>query len=235
MEPITFNFVVTDDDIIKITDAVQENLNYHAVYSELSQFIDADDIIENITPASCREIVSLGLDDDVFAEGIYDNKKIIEEIASEAVDESLDEKVEEYVDGCLDGLLTNILASYDPNRNCTLGRSFTDAVKEALIHLTNDDEDTSIAITRMIAKSDPVVEEKVFSDAEPETIGEPIVGLFNKDLVGVMDVVKHLVTLLAPEKAENPSLLIDLQMGMWQRFCNARSSYMDSLAAREEG
>lgn len=231
MEPITFNFVVTDDDIIKITDAVQENLNYHAVYSELSQYINADEIIENITPASCREIVSLGLDDDVFAEGIYDNKKIIEEIASEAVDESLDEKVEEYVDGCLDGLLTNILASYDPNRNCTLGMSFTDAVKEALIHLTNDDEDTSIAITRMIAKSESPVEQSVEEVSEEETV----VGLFNKDLVGVMDVVKHLVTLLAPEKAENPSLLIDLQMGMWQRFCIARSSYMDSLVAREEG
>jgi hypothetical protein len=231
MEPITFNFVVTDDDIIKITDAVQENLNYHTVYSELSQYINADEIVANITPYACREIVNLGLDSDVFADGIYDNKTIIEEIAGEVVEETLDEKVEEYVDGCLEGLLTNVLNDYNPNRNCTLGRSFTDAVKDALIHLANDDEETGVAIRNIIAKPESPVEQVVEKVDEEETV----VGLFNKDLVGVMDVVKHLVTLLDPEKAENPSLLIDLQMGMWQRFCTARSNYVDSLAAREEG
>lgn len=215
MNEINVSLNIDNHAISEIADAVAENLSYSQLANEVSDYLDYGQIAENALDFldfdDIAERSSSCLDYGLIAE------KVIDDLDSSDIYEKVMTDID--LNDTVSNEINSILDTYDPNNNCSTGKAFTGAVKDAITFLFKNDKDFSY-----LAKIDQslIPEVKAFETEGEEE--EVIASLFNPDLVALNSVVEYLVNNYIPALQND---MIKIQMDMWARFVNSRISYID--------
>ena len=215
-----FNSNIPDDVVQKMQEYFFHSTDWQDVAYEVSNYIEPDDIISDVSRSVMEDIVNDHLDYDKITDYISDQvtSLVEDQVRIELNDTDFSEIVNDQVE--------YLVTSYSPGNGCGIGSAFTSAIHSGIVYLLESNEDLRKMIANAIKETTP---------EEVEPVNEPVnnedfVPLFNPDLVGVYSVVSEICDRYLSDKQEqDPSFVIRLKMEMWQKFINSRSYYVDSV------
>lgn len=223
---MSFEFTsnIPDDVVQKIQEYFFNTIDWQDVASKVLNYIEADDIISDVSRYVMEDIVNDHLNYDKITEGISDyisgqvTTLVEDQVRTEFNELDFSEGVNDQVE--------YLVNSYSPGNGCGIGNAFTSAIHSGIVYLLESNEDLRKMIANAIKETPP---------KEVEPVNEPVnnedfVPLFNPDLVGVYTVVSEICDrYLSDKQEEDPSFVIGLRMEMWEKFVNSREYYTSSI------
>lgn len=221
-----FNSNIPDDVVQKMQEYFFHTIDWQDVANEVSNYIEADDIIANVSRYVMEDIITDHIDYDKIYDQVNDQltSSVEDEVRIQINDIDISDMTNEQVEYLLSG--------YNPDNGCSTGKMFTEAVRKAFLHLLGDKEftaDVADSLSKDMSKSLSEDNKNDESSVEVENSKTEIVPLFNPDLIAINNVVSRIADRYLVSQQENPQFLINLQMEMWQVFINTRSSYISSV------
>ena len=214
---MSFEFTsnIPDDVVQKMQEYFFHTIDWQDVANEVSNYIEADDLISNVSRYVMEDIVADHIDYDRIWDQVSDQltSDVEDQVRSELNNSDFSEIVNDQVE--------YLLSQYDPHNGCSIGVKITLIVESAMMFLMQRKD--------FLDQMKSLLDQKSEDPANEETTTEKdFVPLFNPDLMGVYSVVSKIADQYLTDKQQDPSFLISLQMEMWQVFINSRATYTSS-------
>lgn len=233
---MSFEFTsnIPDDVVQKIQEYFFNTIDWQDVANEVSNYIDADEIIGGVSRYVIEELIN----DHIDYDKIYDqvNDQVNDQLISSVEDEVRNQINEIDVSEMANDQVQYLLSGYDPNNGCYTGNMFTEAVRKAFLYLLGNKVFTADVANSLSTDMTKSLSHSVENDEPSPAIEDSkteVVPLFNPDLIGINNVVSKIADRYLTNQQENPQFLINLQMEMWSVFVNTRINYIDSV--KKEG